>query len=255
MALPQAAADTATSGDLDFVVLDPAPFLVARVASSFATGSLGELGNWSGGDVFGGSWELSGSEPFRLVMPPQAVGEEALKDYEAQAAAGERRLDYRFGPTALARLSRTPFEQAFAEAPWNLRRLFGFPGQRLPGTELLELHWELLYGLSASVTHPHLMLAELGSRLGHPVSTMPSVIDRWLGGVDSHPDVVEAYGDYVARFADQIRLLASRLAYLELWNRNAEAEPFEITGVGYRFRESRRTADPLAKIQIDPQTP
>ena len=86
---------------------------------------------------------------------------------EADELEPTRPLKYRLSPNATFMLSRTPFEQNFSEAPWNLRRLLGFAGQRTPGMGISNMEFELLYGLTTSITRDFLKLAELRSRLGN----------------------------------------------------------------------------------------
>src|SRR5207247_1178769 len=60
------------------------------------------------------------------------------------------------------------FQQRFAEPGWNLRRILGYPGQRAPGAGLIQLDFELLYGISGTIkNNPELRFAEIGARLGN----------------------------------------------------------------------------------------
>ena len=84
-----------------------------------------------------------------------------IKDYKEQGPLPKKaRLDFRLSPPATFTVSRTLQQQNFSEAPWNLRRLLGYPGQRAPGMPVFSLQFELMYGLNATITTPNLMLAE-----------------------------------------------------------------------------------------------
>ena len=63
-------------------------------------------------------------------------------------------LDFRLSPPAPLSLKASYFAQNFTEAPWNLRRILGYPGQRDAGAGVVSLNFALLYGLACTVNAP-----------------------------------------------------------------------------------------------------
>lgn len=251
----------ARTGNVDLIVIDTAPFLVARVRSNVNLSGGGEVGNWTGDDPGGASWELTDpGGSFDLILPPQGIGEEFIKTYETAPDAG-RPLDYRFSPPAVFKLSRTPFKQSFSEAPWNLRRLLGFPGQRQPGMGVHSLGFELMYGLSASVAADpdDLRLTELGAVIGRmprplereevpfrlPARALPSAAQP---GPQKGDFLVAAFERYAEAYAAKLVLMKTRLALLQL-RRGAQKSPFLTLGEGvsFSFRCSRNVAHPFGR--------
>lgn len=238
---------------VDLVIIDTSPFLVARVQARVNLFSTGEVGNFTGDDPGGASWELKdpgevGS--FRLILPPQGIGEEFVKSYDAPPEPSNP-LDYRFSPPAIFTLSRTPFKQSFSEAPWNLRRLLGFPGQRQPGMGVHSLSFELMYGLTATISADpeELKLTELAAITGR----VPKPFDR-----DALPPfrtessdkdfLTAAFADYVARYSKKLDLIKTRLALLQP-RTAAQKSPFLTLerGVSFNFRCSRKVAHPFKR--------
>jgi len=176
------------------VIIDADPFLVAAVeysplAASVATGS-DVVALWNTGAVDGQSWQLqTNSRPFEFLLPSQGIGEEMPKAFELHSANGDpsgsvpptnksptdklTALDFRFSPVARQRLAASYTPQNFTEAPWNLRRILGYPGQRDAGAGVIELNYELLYGLSCSVDAPLLRLAEIFALVGRIPGRVP----------------------------------------------------------------------------------
>jgi hypothetical protein len=215
------------------LVIDPEPFLVARVEVpplQRPDPLLGaEIGNWSNRSPEGAGWELRArADGFTLVLPPQGVGEEMERVLNEDSPLPDHRLDledgrpadFRFSPPARFRLLASFFRQNFAEAPWNLRRILGFPGQRAPGAGVVELSFELLYGMTFRVDAPFLRLAELAALLGAPPGRLPpspTEVDLRAAGARSG-DWIRLYGDYAARWAETLRLQRARLGLLEPWS-------------------------------------
>jgi hypothetical protein len=241
--------------DVDLVIIDTSPFLVARVRTNVDLFSVGEVGNWTGDDPGGASWELKDpGGSFEFILPPQGVGEEFVKSYDSPPEAG-RTLDYRLSPPAVFKLSRTPFKQSFSEAPWNLRRLLGFPGQRQPGMGVNSLGFELMYGLSANVTADpdDLKLTELSAVVGR----LPRPLDKddVPFRLDLPPDSPQeflgpSFGQYAEGDAEKLSRAKSRLALLQL-RRAVQKTPFlTLTdGVSFHFRCSRRVAHPFKRAE------
>ncbi len=170
------------------VVIDSDPFLIAEVEySPLVALNSDVVALWSTGNMDGEAWQLrSEAQPFSLILPPQGVGEEMPKACElwdkdggtpvgGKLGCGEQSpnddnklkpLDFRFSPPARQELLASYTPQNFTEAPWNLRRILGYPGQRDAGAGVKTLSYELLYGLSCSTEAPLLRLAEVFSLIG-----------------------------------------------------------------------------------------
>jgi ABC-type transporter Mla subunit MlaD len=242
--------------DVDLVVIDTEPFLVARVQANINLEGISEVGNWTGDDPTGASWELKDlGGGFDLILPPQGVGEEFLRTYE-DGQDENALMDYKFSPPAVFKLTRTAFQQAFSEAPWNLRRLFGFPGQRQPGMGIHALDFELMYGLSTNIQADpdELKLTELNAvvgRLPQPLekNKVPVRIENLKGAEKDF--LGEAYHAYRDHFARELNILKTRLALLQ--PRSAvQKSPFLTLerGVSYRFREGRQSANPFEPREV-----
>ena len=159
--------------DYSLLVLDRHPLLALRVDSSgeFFPEAAGYLANWSANALHGSSWEIVGGENengFTLTLPPQGIGEAMerrkapTKDIGESAAA-----DFRFTPPTRIGVQTSYFKQRFVEPPWNLRRILGYPGQRAPGSALMQLRFELLYGMFGEYEPAgRTRIAELLSRVG-----------------------------------------------------------------------------------------
>jgi hypothetical protein len=140
------------------IVIDPEPFLVAQIRVGQVDAGLAvttEIGNWSTRAGEGAGWELNAAASgFDLALPPQGLGEEMHRHRGAGDVLPGTPADFRFTPPTIATLQASFFRQRFAEAPWNLRRILGFPGQRSPGAGVDRLRLEFLYGMPArSPTH------------------------------------------------------------------------------------------------------
>ena len=241
--------------DRSVVVIDRQPFLVARVdVPQFGAidieGTTPELGNWSNVSSQGLVWELrGGADAFTLLLPPQGVGE-AMEKGEGYAGVGkDQRADFRFTPPLRAKLATSFFRQRFAEAPWNLRRVLGTPGDRAPGAGLHELDFELLYGLSCSVRTPFLRFAEIAARLGHLAPPM----DADPGDTVREKDR-QAFKEFVDAWDEKRALFQSRLSVVEPWSERQPDELQITDGLTYRFRESAKLRHPLDRTKTNPET-
>ncbi|HKV11209.1 MAG TPA: hypothetical protein VJ725_23915, partial [Thermoanaerobaculia bacterium] len=209
----------------DVIVLDRQPFLVARVEVPPLQGivqeGIREVANWSGDSPHGASWELRAGEGFTMHLPPQGVGEAMEKIQGPTDIREGEAADFRFTPPAQFDLQASFFEQRFAEAPWNLRRILGYPGQRAPGAGIRNLRFEMLYGMECEVDTPFLRLAEIASRLGEIQGDLPEKLP-WKGTAEQE-DALKAFrkewGSIFERYF-------SRLAVLEPWD---EDQPDELT--------------------------
>jgi len=201
--------------DEQVIVLDRNPFLVALVEyipfSQQSTMGGSSIGNWTNAGLEGTNWQLrTGSAPFDLILPPQGVGEEMEKSHTLTPA---KTADFRFGRPARLTLDPSFFQQNFTEAPWNLRRILGYPGQRSPGPAIKHIQFELLYGLSCDVTYPFLRLAEISALTGAIPGRLPRDI-RW----EANGRQMECFRQARLSWSLLYRRYLSRLAILEPWD-------------------------------------
>ncbi len=245
------------------VYLNREPFLVAQVTPDLpiaeADADFDEVGNWSLSELEGNRWELAAAgRPFHLTLPPQAIGEAMEKNTEASSSiAADEPIDYRFGSVATAKLRSSYFQQRFAEAPWNLQRVLGYPGQRAPGARVDTLDFELVYGLNGSLSsdgaEEALHLAEIGARLGALADSIETS-RRSAGGKTAADRVLD---DYAALWDELRGAYRSRLAVLELYapgrlltreerERGVATTDLVLTkGVSFRRRKGANLADPI----------
>jgi hypothetical protein len=206
------------------IVLDSDPFLVAEVRfdglhrRSGGTSS-DVIAIWNMNRVDGAGWELyTNLEPFRLVVPPQSLGEEMPKGRELEDKYNPgtgvlKPLEFRIGPPAVEILQGSYTPQNYTEAPWNLRRILGYPGQRDAGAGVMQLQYELLYGLSCVAKAPMLRLAEIFATLGRipgRLRVLPKPVK-----VSTPDPAYQSYMDFRTRWASYYALLSKRVAILE----------------------------------------
>lgn len=242
---------------IDFIVIDQHPSLIAKVRAEISFAD--EVGNWDDTESF---WELADEgKSFELILPPQVVGEEFIKDYETfkSSVAGADpqkpfRLRYKFSPPAVFKLLRSVERQNFTEAPWNIRRLLGYIKGKERGAGVEQLEYELLFGLTTTVKNDFVRLAELNARLGNlpaPLREMPPVrIDGFRENAQANPKICDEllveYARLRRRFTEQRRLLQNRLALLYPFS-VAQKERFLTldSGVSFRFRTTREVVHPI----------
>ena len=203
------------------LVIDPTPLFVGQLAGIRLKpdGDVEEIANYSESELDGSKWELGGiRRAFRLRLPPQAVGEAAEKGnrFEPALKPGQP-IDYRLSAPATLELQSSWFEQRFNEAPWNVRRVFGYTGQRAPGAGVVMLEFEMVYGLQtrfdAQALNHRVQLAELGARVG----ALPPELDLQKLPVAADPRRGIMF-DAAEQLVRLRRRHAHRLAQLELYN-------------------------------------
>jgi hypothetical protein len=99
--------DVCKAADRAVIVLDRNPFLVAEVkylsfdrVTAFGTTT---VATWDSEDGIAGAWQLQLEErPFCLVLPPQAVGEEMIKDQKIDPI---KALPFNFSPPTTMELN------------------------------------------------------------------------------------------------------------------------------------------------------
>lgn len=259
------------------IVVDPEPFAIAMVdvptfvpSASDAQENDGEIANWELSENGGAKWEVAGvTEGFDLYFPPQATGEafEKGEPWPSISAAGsEVALDYRLGTVSRLALLSSYYRQRYSEAPWNVRRVLGFAGERAPGAGLRTARMEFLYGLAGRMTTPGLRLTEQGARIGtirDPLPARPAGIRRRLaaasGGTSTslqplvEAELYDRFRDLCASFA---KLYGTRLAAFEAYRESSDALlsveeklAFELRDVADLDREPWNPDSPSAGLR------
>lgn len=234
---------------VDFIVIDQSPFLIARVRAELdlVTGLNSEIGNWDDNESF---WELADKgESFDLILPPQAVGEEFIKDYELFKNDAGKTMFYKFSPPAVLKLFRSSVRQNFTEAPWNIRRLLGYIKGKERGAKIENLRFELLFGLTTKIETDFLRLAELNARLGHLPSPLPKRSPLFIENLkrDETDPLTAAYKNIRCGFKQQRRKLQSRLALLYPFSTAQNERHLSLDeGVSFEFRPTREIAHPTS---------
>lgn len=137
----------------ELIVLDQNPFFVGKIAFQLPKANNADsngYASWSLSDPEGPRWRFRSLQPeATLTLPTQGVGEayERRKDIDDPA----RGIGYRLGPHAVFHLRLRDDERAYSDLPWNLRLLFGRPGEPAAGPLLSLARFELLYGLESTL--------------------------------------------------------------------------------------------------------
>jgi hypothetical protein len=226
------AADAQRATPKHVFMLDDAPFLVARVD---VDPSKITSGVWESRGLEGAAWHIvDEGKPAQIQLPPAVVGEPMIKRHRDQSPpTGNAALAFKLAPTSRLRLKRSALETAGGEPPWNLRRLFGWPGQRAAGSLLEHLQLELLYGLTTTVDASGLRLVELAAAMGvpRPMRALPD-------GRGS-----TAYLEYHERILDNTR---SRPSFVYVAPASQHEQRATISdGVHFRLRRTREVEHPI----------
>jgi hypothetical protein len=181
-------------GNVDVVTLGINPLFAARVTvRRFADASSGNelIAVWEDTQREGTRWQISGAgdQRFALHLPPQALGE-ATERMRGDASIKHRRtIDYRLGRGAVLDLTASVTRKFLDEPPWNLRRILGYPGQRAPGAFVNGATFELVYGLTTTLTDAEASqetrLTEIFARLGAPPPPLPPRVGDDIAGYAS----------------------------------------------------------------------
>lgn len=220
---------TQADAERTVVYLSTEPFFLAKVRiPGFSPVGIesDEIANWSLSERDGRKWELASARSgFRMLLPPQAVGEAMEKSRDQPSLAADKPADYRFSAPAMFDLESSWFKQGYAEAPWNLSRVLGYVGQRAPGAPVNQLMFELVYGmttvLDAKRFPARLSLAEMGSRIGDLAPRLERAVLEDKGYADARREV---FLHYRSGWAQLLRLYRARLAVLELYAPGAREE-------------------------------
>lgn len=202
---------------LELIVLEPAPFFLAKVSLPMPLASAdnpdGNLyASWSLNDAEGPQWRYRSSEPnATLTLPNQGVGEayERRKDIDEPPTDVVRpAIEYRLGPHAVFTLRLRDDERAYSDLPWNFRQLFGQPGEVAPGPLLSSAKFELLYGLQTTLTPAGIRLTTDEVRRGRIAQRfdMDGSAEKLPRASDASPKYREAWDALVESY--QSRLLS-----------------------------------------------
>jgi hypothetical protein len=206
------------------IVLDADPFLVAQISfpQLLSQTASDPIASWSNASADGAKWQIPLTRSgFNLTLPSQIFGEEMVKSNDFKSSDFPLPpIDFRLGPPATFAMESGPQLTAYAEVPWNLRRILGYAGQSSPGVQVNRLDYELLYGLSCDASLPSVRLAEVFAVFG----AIPGRLPQELATQDP------AFGDYKQRthqyvtwrklWAHLYQRLQARLAILEPQDRH-----------------------------------
>lgn len=241
------------AGDKDVIVLDPEPLLISKVHVEQFEQSLAltnEIGHWSNSTDSGTGWEMSaGAAGFDLILPPQGVGETMHRSVDARDLEPGKPADFRFTPPTIANLQPSYFRQRFADAPWNLRRILGYPGQRAPGAGVNSIRFELLYGLPGQISASFLRLAEVASRLGQYAGQQPPSLP-WTFSTNQ----CRQYTLFRKLWSDLFPSLRKRLAALEPYDPDRPSELLlrDPDGLSFHLRSEADLRYPIRNAQPMP---
>ncbi len=219
------------------LLIDTGTLFVARIDSlEMLTGQIGDseqLASYIEGEDGAPRWRVVWQDDAAraLRLPPQVLGEEMEKGGrkpDSTIAPGAL-LDYRLSVPARVEIKGSALDQNLQESLWNWRQVFGYPGQREPGAEIVLSSFELLYGLGAMIngqsTTQTVRWVEAYARRGDlsplivlaPVEDAAVALDRRLAAREQHG----------RRWERTRRSLGRRPALLELEQDGRRPQPGE----------------------------
>lgn len=242
------------------LLLDRTPFFVAQVDVHDWSGDASsvDIAHYADSDTDLPRWEIrGGTDGIAIRLPPQGIGEAMEKgkpadgyfDLDEKTTEAEReknQVAFRFTPTATLVVYPSYYKQTFAEPAWNSRRLFGHSGQRAPGAELKSASFELLYGMSATITAPLLRVAEIGARLG----TVAPNVDSLAWRDRPTPEQSQAFSARAATWKVLREHASRRLGVLEPWREGTASLSLD-EDVSYNLRPSAQLRYPLPYVGKD----
>ena len=251
------------------IVIDPEPVTVAlvqvpsfRLDAETLAETDGELANWEISELEGNRWEIARiQDGFDLFFPPQGTGEEAEKGKPWPQAPDGQTFDFRLSALARLTLRSSYFKQRYAEAPWNLRRVLGYPGQRAPGAALSTARFEFLYGLGARFSGANLRLAEMSSRVGavrDPLPARPFGIARNSDApqLRVEAEVYDLFREFSASFT---KVYGTRIGLFETYREGSDETGLSLedkVAFALRLNEAdldSRPWDPKGSVAFDNQ--
>jgi hypothetical protein len=215
----------------NYLVLDRAPFLVASVRVPALKTTPPELAVWKQGnrnskdsaDQRGWKLRHNGGLIFDLQLPPQVLGEETIRNGAKEQP--DRPLKYRFSPPATVKLRTSNPEGSLATPPWDLHRLLLDNGGNMPGTELMEGAFDLLYGMRTKVVG---LLAEGNPTAASPLRIM-DLAARFGAPPVCIPEATKPDPAYLQFWVNIYARYASRLSALELRNSEDISSELELS--------------------------
>lgn len=263
----QTALNTASN---EIIIIDRQPFTVALVQvpnlASTASAETSEVAVWSNTFPEGPGWRVSaGAGAVNLLLPPQGIGEAMVtgldipgEPVDPQPSQTGQAIDFRLSPPAQVSMQSSNLVQRYAEPGWNLRRILGYPGEQAPGASLSNLQFEMLYGLTCTVSTSGLRMSEMFSRLGGfagPLVTSSTGQLTLINPVSANSPEKSYVEGYVesqntefmnlnSQWAAIYRELLSRLGIYEPWNQIAGFDLTLSDGVTYDVRSAADIAAP-----------
>ncbi|MCZ7639134.1 MAG: hypothetical protein M5U12_25625 [Verrucomicrobia bacterium] len=244
--------------DTSVVVLDPSPFLVARVDARAEVAQAEVVAEYTDDADQAAEWAFRSDQGgMDLVLPPQAIGEEMIKGRlhlrppgspPTEVPAPGKPFDFRWGMPAYLKLDRTDVDTMRATAPWAIRRLLSIRRGTV-GLKLAEARFELLYGLMTTIKAPGLRVAELDAFVGRmPFSD--ELVKHFLAAQDSDTEAAEEdrrkYSKYSKFIGFWIADLLYRPSWWPLFRGWAERESLTVSDqVRFDLRGKRHTANPF----------
>ncbi len=253
----------ATEYSTDVVVLDRNPFSVARVVSEDETSFEPDAVVAIFRDPPEGppGWVFStDTGHMRLVLPPQAIGEEMIKadlvvstesDKIPVPVRGET-FDFRLSPSTQLVLDRNDIPTARVTAAWALRRLLD-RREGVTGLALVAADFELFYGLLSHIDESaNLRLADQDAFVGR-IPFADDLLAHLERRVNSN--YTNRTHQYSRRYRDWIRGLMRRPMNLTAFRNFQNRERVIIRdGLSFHRRILRQTANPFTLHELNPET-
>lgn len=245
--------DNQTSGipkrDLKAIVLDNSPFGIVQVQAdnlfdaSVDEADLNEIAIWLNWDPDGVGWKLlSKNHQFSINLPPQCLGEDFVK---ARELTDPSFLNYKFSPNAKLTVQTDDETRRFGQSPWNIRRILGYPSDRIPGCKLLSMKFELLYGMDCIADTSSVGLTEIFARLGWT----PDYAEN-SPGFRQLPTQLSSYRQKADEWNQIKQSLQSRLSILAPFERD-KVELTISENIVYKIRESACLEYPISEKRVE----
>jgi len=217
------------------LIIEQSPFRVAAIdfdtIGSLATRETNQVAVWNPLRDGGASWQVRDErQVVDLIYQPQAVGEAMEKNrtdlpgLPPDIQPGKPSA-VRFGSLTVMKVDPTYADTAFREPGWNLRRIMGHAMQRTPGSRVLDLRLELLYGLLARVRGENLWITEIAGAIGDPPAPLPDTSARGAPAPR-----------HLSRMNAVLHAEQRRLAVDKLWRTHPDEDLRLAEGVSFKVR-------------------